>query len=1555
MERPAVCARMECWFEPDPTATSKSLSTINNRLHDQYRKWHPSARFKVIGDPTIVDLHKQCKSTRKNAKHDRVLFHYNGHGVPMPTETGEIWLFNSNYTKYIPLNLTDLQNLVGNPSLYVFDCNAAGRIINYFRSAAADIPFLGEEHTSHYDASRRQESDADRDCVVLAACGPNEKLPVDPKLPADLFTSCLTTPIRTALFCYASRSLVTGVTPEMIDRMPGSMDDRNTPLGDLARIFTTVSDTIAWNVLPRDLFKRLFRQDLLLASMMRNFLLASRIMRFHGCTPESIPALPETHNHPLWDSFEYTMEQYLAQVPSNFRMQKAVQAEKEYREQFNSALPNEMDQNINGIHKATLMREESRNAGYLSSYNWYRYPIQAGYSVTSGPILTHNLSYEASSFFDDHIKAFEVWLDMANESFPPQQLPILLLLLIQPKYRQKGLQLLSRFLQIGRKAVEQALSIGVFPYILTYLNPGPKNSGPKNSAFLPELVLIWGKILAFDPKCKTDLAKISAHNHFVNFLSPAHDCSAAAPKRSGVHLAVALFIVSIFGTHPNYAYECQRYGICDVCLGRLNHDDPLVRRWACLCLSQILQNGRFQDAGELLHIADAIAKFALVDDTADVRAAGVSAIAEVLFCALRLLHSKCTNLRPNEMMGNESLTGSYGRLVSGEYHGFDRLSGNVPKNIARENFDSPRLLEIKIVNQVGREIARMGLRNSSVLVRREVAIALSQVARLNPRPFVTAANEFPGITDKMLERIRSNVQLSPYSEMWLTLLELALDSHPVVASHARSSFDMIATHTFGSPGSGFSTSDSSSSTHDTFDSPFIPVFGTTGTSVEDIRENRRNLVRDNDRDEIRNVRVPDIPSPTRLDGSGRDVLSNHSGRTRQSLPIRLSREPTRNTVHDVNHPVVHVRGSSGRFNLNSLAPQRRIPRVNSASVINLNDVSSLNASSSSLELRHGRNDNEPIAISPKFHLGFALTHMMSVLWRPQSSGRNAARSNANVNGSTFNTDRTYTVDRVASPPRTQRRSRSYQVLPPENAVLDSLAVSYEQDENDLLNRMQSNELVGPNNEDTNSGFPHRSQRPPVEKAVDSLFSWSCACMSRISVDSSGPDHMPEPDPVPQYTKLWDSILRQDNEQYLGSGQALFLFNSESPSLPREGVEFPHEQISRVSERRTHFMGAGGGAVVSLAFLPREIGREGDEYIVTGDSTGSVGVYDTQSGECQSSFGIPAPPGVPDVEVTSVLCLNGTENNSRAFMQHTPLILAGAYDGRVAVFRPDLVTKKYSVLSSFQASGRSLWSNFRKNQLADDEKSRDKMSNGGNSRMNGAPEMKALLHSSGNGLVMDFQWFNHSLYASGCEHNMLRVWDLSKEMCSWEGEVMDKGVWPTSVSSPPWSSYHTVVVGASNGSVTLVDTRTRSRAQNVKVFGEHNDPIVSTAYGLWVGEGRGETIVSADCEGCIKLWDPRMEGETKRSEVKAHDTNLTAMAAHSSGNYIASGSTNKCVKLFRAKLASPEMIRYRNSAGSLPGVREQIAPVTGLAFQQEPCSLAVGCSDSTVSVYDLETR
>lgn len=94
-------------------------------------------------------------------------------------------------------------------------------------------------------------------------------------------------PIKAALWWFCERSLLKdeGITQELVDRIPGRQTDRKTPLGELNWIFTAITDTIAWNMLPRALFQRLFRQDLLVASLFRNYLLAERVLQSVGCTP----------------------------------------------------------------------------------------------------------------------------------------------------------------------------------------------------------------------------------------------------------------------------------------------------------------------------------------------------------------------------------------------------------------------------------------------------------------------------------------------------------------------------------------------------------------------------------------------------------------------------------------------------------------------------------------------------------------------------------------------------------------------------------------------------------------------------------------------------------------------------------------------------------------------------------------------------------------------------------------------------------------------------------------------------------------------------------------------------------------------------------------------------------------------------------------------------------------------------------------------------------------------------------------------------------------------
>lgn len=129
--KPAQSARRECWF--DPTGPKqKGLEVIGNALQQQYERWQSKAKYKQCLDPTSEDLRRLCINLRKAARNDRLLFHYNGHGVPRPTKNGELWVFGKHYTHYMPVAVAELRSWLGDPAIYVLDCSGAGALLPHF-------------------------------------------------------------------------------------------------------------------------------------------------------------------------------------------------------------------------------------------------------------------------------------------------------------------------------------------------------------------------------------------------------------------------------------------------------------------------------------------------------------------------------------------------------------------------------------------------------------------------------------------------------------------------------------------------------------------------------------------------------------------------------------------------------------------------------------------------------------------------------------------------------------------------------------------------------------------------------------------------------------------------------------------------------------------------------------------------------------------------------------------------------------------------------------------------------------------------------------------------------------------------------------------------------------------------------------------------------------------------------------------------------------------------------------------------------------------------------
>ncbi|XP_021951380.1 regulatory-associated protein of mTOR isoform X2 [Folsomia candida] len=531
------CARLECWVDPLSMSAQKALESIGANLQKQYERWQPRARYKQSLDPTVDEVKKLCTSLRRNAKDERVLFHYNGHGVPQPTTNGEIWVFNRNYTQYIPLSIYDLQTWMGSPSIYVYDCSNAGLIVKSFHQFA-------EQHQKEYDEMLAKSPALSNcpppnftGCIQLAACGETQSLPMNPDLPADLFTACLTTPIKTALRWFVLQNkdkLLPNITQEMVEKIPGQLNDRRTMLGELNWIFTAITDTIAWNILPRHLFQRLFRQDLLVASLFRNFLLAERIMRTYDCSPVSSPKLPPTYKHPMWNAWDLALDLCLAQLP---------QIIEDMKEHPTSPVP---PGNGNGGNGNT--------------------------ATSSVADVANGSPHTPSPFFEEQLTAFQVWLTFGNdpERAPPEQLPIVLQVLLSQVHRVRALELLGRFLDLGWLTVNLALSVGIFPYVLKLLQSSAKE-------LRPLLVFIWAKILAVDHTCQSDLVRDGSHKYFIAMIGDT-----TLPFE---HRTMAIFVLAnIVRNFRSGQQAVLQANAIAVCLEALDESDAELRRWVCICL-----------------------------------------------------------------------------------------------------------------------------------------------------------------------------------------------------------------------------------------------------------------------------------------------------------------------------------------------------------------------------------------------------------------------------------------------------------------------------------------------------------------------------------------------------------------------------------------------------------------------------------------------------------------------------------------------------------------------------------------------------------------------------------------------------------------------------------------------------------------------------------------------------------------------------------------------------------------------------------------------------------
>ncbi|KAG6857290.1 hypothetical protein H0H87_006483 [Tephrocybe sp. NHM501043] len=619
------CAVLECWVDPHTMPSHKALEAIGSNLHHQFEGLSAKVGYKPILDPSQDDLKRFCQTSRRQAKEEAVLFYYNGHGVPKPTASGELWCFNRDYTQYIPVSLQELQGWLGSPCVYIWDCSAAGHLLNNFNLFAE----RRDHEVNMMHGGYAEGTQPLMNSIQLAACAANEQLPSCPELPADVFTSCLTSPIDIALRYYLmTHQLPNHVTADMVLQLPGDLKDRRTPLGELNWIFTAITDTIAWTTFSREIFTRLYRCDLLIASLFRNFLLAERIMKDHHCTPHTYPSLPPTNTHPLWATWDLAVDTCLRQLPDLLA----------------KSGPNLDVVGAPTPQTQTAIARPGRVGGRQNT-------------STATKNGEQPYQYVRNRFFQDQLTAFEVWISRGGSALtkkgpmslppagdryngvpetvnqqngveqhlvprkPPDQLPIVLQVLLSQPHRLRALILLSQFVDLGPWAVHLVLTIGIFPYISKLLQAPSLD-------LRPVLIFIWARILAVDSTVQVDLINTQGYRYFAGVLGARSD---DVLPNSSEHKAMCSFILAaISRDYPLGQQACWSERVFDNCYERLEEPDFLLRQWTALCIAQMWDaNDEIKVYGVDRGTQDKLIAL-LSDDATEVRAAALYALGTFL-------------------------------------------------------------------------------------------------------------------------------------------------------------------------------------------------------------------------------------------------------------------------------------------------------------------------------------------------------------------------------------------------------------------------------------------------------------------------------------------------------------------------------------------------------------------------------------------------------------------------------------------------------------------------------------------------------------------------------------------------------------------------------------------------------------------------------------------------------------------------------------------------------------------------------------------------------------
>lgn len=300
------------WKDQSNILSNTFSQYIQSYFKEQYGKIRTRLRFYFQSDPSSEKLNNSS-TIRKDVQGGRILFHYIGFGFPRIDES-YIYSIDPKSNTFVNYPIKVLFETLKPPAWLIFDCSNAGSVLHTLEKTSIEKMNSPTEKANNSNYVRSLDW---KDWFCLCATDTNEDLPIDPHLPRDFLTSCLLTPVRMAVICHIIQYYRTTIVDDEfpLNQMQSPLlSEDSTLYNALNQTLSAITDAIAVDSLPPDVFRLLFRKDFLTMILFQRFLLAQYLLKPFQVHPKSNPSLPDLSPHPLWQHWKTIVDMSVSSI-----------------------------------------------------------------------------------------------------------------------------------------------------------------------------------------------------------------------------------------------------------------------------------------------------------------------------------------------------------------------------------------------------------------------------------------------------------------------------------------------------------------------------------------------------------------------------------------------------------------------------------------------------------------------------------------------------------------------------------------------------------------------------------------------------------------------------------------------------------------------------------------------------------------------------------------------------------------------------------------------------------------------------------------------------------------------------------------------------------------------------------------------------------------------------------------------------------------------------------------------------------------------------------------